>query len=114
MRTAKSKKVNRRLLKNVVEKILDRVNPAKIILFGSWAYGLPQAGSDLDILVIVNNNIKSKYDLTTKLYTALFDVDVAKDIVVASSAQVKDWENVPQAFLTKIVNKGKLLYERKV
>jgi predicted nucleotidyltransferase len=32
--------------------IADRFQPEKIILFGSYAYGTPHAGSDVDLLVV--------------------------------------------------------------
>jgi Nucleotidyltransferase domain. len=35
----------------IVEKLLP-LNPTKIILFGSYAYGMPNEESDLDICVI--------------------------------------------------------------
>jgi hypothetical protein len=33
--------------------IADRFQPEKIILFGSYAYGTPHSGSDVDLLVIM-------------------------------------------------------------
>lgn len=40
-------------IQGIVQKIVDRFRPKKIILFGSYAYGKPQEGSDLDFLVVV-------------------------------------------------------------
>ncbi|TWJ26347.1 nucleotidyltransferase domain-containing protein [Geobacter argillaceus] len=40
------------LQKEIVEKIVAAVHPAKIILFGSHAYGQPEEESDLDLVII--------------------------------------------------------------
>jgi predicted nucleotidyltransferase len=36
-----------------LEKLIEQVQPEKIILFGSYAYGHPTPDSDVDLLVIV-------------------------------------------------------------
>jgi len=109
----KVEKVDEELLKEIVRRITEVVAPLEIILFGSWVYGKPRKGSDLDILVIVEDNTKSRYDMMVKLYGALRGILISKDIVVATSSQVEEWKNVPQAFITKIVKKGRVIYERK-
>ena len=37
----------------IVEK-LKKADPSKIILFGSYAYGIPEKDSDIDILVVTS------------------------------------------------------------
>jgi uncharacterized protein len=44
----------KKLIKNVLEKLIDAAHPTKIILFGSCARGDTSEGSDLDLLVIEN------------------------------------------------------------
>jgi predicted nucleotidyltransferase len=39
----------------LIRQIAERFHPKKVILFGSYAYGEPHEGSDLDLLVIVPN-----------------------------------------------------------
>lgn len=39
-------------LKEAVRRIIEKFNPEKIILFGSYAYGQPTADSDMDLMVI--------------------------------------------------------------
>ncbi len=106
-------KIDEKLLKEVVKRIVNATNPIKIILFGSYAYGRPHKGSDLDILVIADNSIPSRYEVSVKVYSALRGIHTPKDVVVAVPNQIEDWKKVPQAFITTIVNKGRLLYERK-
>jgi predicted nucleotidyltransferase len=40
-------------LQEIVRRIVEAVDPVKIILFGSYAYGIPHKDSDVDILVIM-------------------------------------------------------------
>ena len=68
---------------------------------------------NLDILVVVEDGIKSRYDLMVLIYGALGGILIPKDIVVATLSDIEDWKNVPQAFITKIVKKGRVIYERK-
>jgi predicted nucleotidyltransferase len=64
----KVEKVDKELLKEIVERIVNAVNPLKIILFGSYAYGMPKKGSDLDILVVVDNIKDLKRELRLKIH----------------------------------------------
>jgi len=105
--------VNEELLKEIVSRILKVLDPIKIILFGSWAYGEPKKGSDLDILVVADDNIKSRREVAEEIYGTLLGILIPKDVVVATSGDIEDWKKVPQAFITKIVRKGRIIYERK-
>ncbi len=109
----KAENVDEELLKEIVERILGVLDPIKIILFGSWAYGESRKGSDLDILVVLEDGIKSRYDLMVLIYGALRGILIPKDIVVATLSDIEDWKNVPQTFITKIVKKGRVIYEMK-
>ena len=39
-------------IQKVLQKIIEKFRPEKVILFGSYAYGEPHEGSDLDLLVV--------------------------------------------------------------
>ncbi len=40
-------------IRQIVEQVVERFQPLHVILFGSYAYGTPHEGSDLDVLVVV-------------------------------------------------------------
>lgn len=40
-------------IRGVVERIVERWNPTKVVLFGSYAYGDPTVDSDIDLLVVL-------------------------------------------------------------
>jgi predicted nucleotidyltransferase len=108
----KVEKVEEELLKEIVNRILTVVNPVKIILFGSYAYGQPRKESDLDILVIVDNLDLTRRELRIKIRQALREFLIPMDILVATLHDIEEWSTVPQAFITSITKKGRVIYER--
>lgn len=45
--------VRRNEIQEFVARVASRFHPSRIILFGSHAYGLPSADSDVDLLVVM-------------------------------------------------------------
>jgi len=96
----------------IVEK-LKPLNPKKIILFGSYAYGIPTEDSDLD-LCIITESAGTKIEKKSKIRNALKGIAVAKDILVESeeyylSHSDEKWINTA---LYDARHKGKVLYEK--
>ena len=56
----------------IIYRIVNRlkeINPDKVILFGSYAWGNPHGESDLDIIVVTNDDIMPKnYKEKMKIY----------------------------------------------
>jgi predicted nucleotidyltransferase len=46
-----------------IQRIVERLAPEKIILFGSYAYGSPTPDSDVDLLIILETtaSVKERY-----------------------------------------------------
>jgi len=95
-----------------VKRIVSAVDPEKIILFGSHAYGKPKKGSDLDLLVVVKESSLPRYRHSVPIYKALAGILIPKDILVYTEKEIEEWSNVPLAFITTIIRKGKVIYER--
>ena len=109
----KTERVDDKLINEIIRRVVAAVNPLKIILFGSWAYGEPKRESDVDILVMVEKNHLPRHKRAVKVYEALTGILIPKDIVVYTPEEIEDWSEVPQAFITTIVRKGKVIYEKK-
>ena len=112
MKLIKVEKVDEEFLKEVVRRIVSAVDPVKIILFGSHAYGKPKKGSDLDLLVVIKDDVESCREVAAEVYRALCGLLIPKDVVVVRLKDIEEWKDVPQAFITKVVKKGKVLYEK--
>ena len=99
------------LLEKVVERILSVGTPLKIVLFGSQARGEPRPDSDLDLLIIEESGLP-RYKRAPRYLGILTGLFPAKDVVVWTPDEVKEWENVPNAFITTALREGKTLYAR--
>ncbi|MDP2114985.1 MAG: nucleotidyltransferase domain-containing protein [Bacteroidota bacterium] len=93
---------------DIVEK-LRPLNPLKIILFGSYAYGTPNADSDLDICV-VKKEVKSKSKEKREIRERLKGLLIAKDILVSSFDEYEFYKTQFGSVFMDIEQKGKLLW----
>ena len=98
-----------RVIRDFARRVAERFDPDRIILFGSHAYGTPNADSDVDILVVMPAyNEGSKAHRTRMAVSAPFPMD----LIVRTPETLKwrieegDW------FLREITSKGKVLYEK--
>ena len=65
-------------INTITKAIVERVNPEKVILFGSYAYGTPSKESDIDILVILKDSSLPRYKRSGDLYTMSERIDLAR------------------------------------
>jgi predicted nucleotidyltransferase len=102
-------KVNGQILEKwIVEKLMS-LNPVKIILFGSYAYGKPTEDSDLDICVIMED-VKSKLAEMKDIRERLKELNVAKDILVPSPEEFDFYKNQFGSVFMDIDRRGKILW----
>ena len=99
------------LLSLVVQRICSVGAPRKIVLFGSHAKGTARPDSDLDILIIEDSDLP-RYARSARYRRVLCGLFPAKDIVVWTPQEVRDWQGVPNAFISEVLAEGKVLYER--
>ena len=95
----------------LVKEIADGYKPEKIYLFGSYANGVPNEYSDID-LFIVKETDKRKIHRPTEVREAINNYIVPMDIIVYTP---KELETAMTYFhnIGKIaVKTGKLVYER--
>ena len=95
----------------VVKRIVDNYNPEKVILFGSYAYGSPGRDSDLDLLIVKDSDIP-RYKRGRGVRKYLSGMKIAIDLIVYTNEEIRKWKNVKTAFITGVMEKGKVLYER--
>jgi uncharacterized protein len=99
-----------RKLADVVDRLRTALAPAAIYLFGSYAYGQPHAGSDLDLLVVVDASSLSPYQRDATAYLALLGLGVPKDVQVYTRAEFEARAALPVSFERTVKQKGRLLY----
>lgn len=103
--------VTKTLLREIVQRVLSVGSPQKIVLFGSHARGDSTPHSDLDILIIEDSSLP-RYRRAVPYLRALVGIFPEKDVVVWTPEEVRQWENVPNAFVTAALKEGIILYER--
>ena len=70
-------KVNQQRLQEISRRIIDTVNPRRVIIFGSAATNNMSANSDLDLLVIMPDGIHRR-QTAQNLYRVLAGTGLAK------------------------------------
>ena len=101
-------------LKNKIIKSLSTFNPEKIILFGSYAHGMPNKSSDIDLLVIKNLKEKEvrtyRLQIKKKLFEQFKDSFLYFDIIVDSEQRINNRIKIGDLFYEEIYNKGTIIY----
>jgi len=98
-------------LPQAVARIVRELQPEKIILFGSYAYGAPTADSDVDLLIIMQTDrpdIERYLAVCRLLRPRPFPVD----ILVRTTAEIERELARGNFFIRDILSRGKVLYER--
>jgi len=95
---------------DLIERKLD---PIKIVLFGSHAKGTPNLYSDLDILVITNKSNVPRFKRGREIRLDLQRIaDIDIDILVYTQQEIEEWKDVEFSFLNSILKTGKVIYEK--
>jgi uncharacterized protein len=100
-------------LPDVVERIVERFDPLRVILFGSLARGEMGYDSDIDLLVVFPEvKREDKRQHTVDIRVALADVPVPIDIVVTDPDEIRRRGHLVGPILRPALREGKTLYER--
>jgi uncharacterized protein len=97
------------VIRRFARDVAERFRPEKIILFGSYAYGTPHADSDVDILVVMP--ARNQLDQAFKIRLQI-PAPFSMDLIVRTPKNMKWRLEEGESFLTEIVSKGKVLYEK--
>lgn len=85
-------------------------SPARIIVFGSYARGDADEGSDLDLLVIEREVIDKAAEYF-KLHRAIGSIGVGVDVLVLSHDEFERRSRVPGTIPYWAKKEGKVLYD---
>jgi uncharacterized protein len=80
-----------------------------MVLFGSYAYGTPNADSDVDILV-VSDKRGSRYAQTVSICQAVM-APFPLDLIVRSQAEMGGEVRGGECFMEEIARQGLVLYD---
>ena len=72
------------IISTMVDRIVRRFQPSRIVLFGSFARGTAIGSSDLDLLVVKGKGA-DKRRTAVEIRRSLGELPVSKDIVIATA-----------------------------
>src|SRR5881409_4035064 len=92
--------VDENVLEEIIHRLVEAVDPDRIILFGSRARGDARPDSDVDLLIIKDTD-QPGYRRAIPAYRALAGIGIPKDIIWRTPAEVQDWSQVPTYITTR-------------
>ena len=102
-----------------IREDLIKINPYKIVLFGSLSTGNENSESDIDLLVILDSdeiaqNYKEKMSNKLLVRNTIYEISkkVPIDLLVYTKKEFEIIENNPNSFFRDISTTGKVLYEK--
>ena len=97
----------------VVERVAERFDPLKIIVFGSVARGEANYDSDIDLLVVFDDIERAeKRNVTVEIRRALARFPVPKDVIVTDVDELRRRGHLVGPMLRPALEEGKVVYER--
>lgn len=101
------------IISNLVERLKEKYQPEKIILYGSYAYGIPDRESDIDLLIIKETKDRP---IDRRITVRKLVSDLRKKIpfssLVVTPEELSSRLKIGDDFFTEITKKGAVLYEK--
>ncbi|MCD4784162.1 MAG: nucleotidyltransferase domain-containing protein [Candidatus Eremiobacteraeota bacterium] len=101
----------KKLIKEMVDKLVAEYKPEKIILFGSYAYGVPDLESDVDLLILKETRMRF-FDRCFNVRKILSDPKrfIPLEIIVLTPVEYAGRLDIGDQFMQEIDRKGEVLY----
>ena len=98
-------------IQTMVDRIVQRFHPLRVILFGSHARGSAVPESDVDLLVVLRE-VVDKRRTTVEIRRTLGDLPVSKDIIVTTPDEIARRGDLIGSVLRPALRDGKVVYEQ--
>lgn len=103
--------VDEQTIQGIVNTIVTRLRPRRVILFGSHARGQARDDSDLDLFVELDAPLPARG--RTARVKQLFDpYPCPMDVVVYTPQEVEYWKQAAASLVASVLKEGRVLYER--
>ena len=103
--------ISEAIISTMVDRIVGRFQPSRVVLFGSYARGTAIESSDVDLLVVMGD-IPDKRQAAVEIRRTLGDLPVSKDIVVTTPDEITRRGHLVGTVLHAALREGKVVYER--
>jgi predicted nucleotidyltransferase len=105
----KRKRIPQGAIDQVVDQIVDKFKPQKIILFGSYARGNPSPESDVDLLIVMDTPLKDVQQAI--LICQQIEYRFGLDLIVQTPKHLDERVQMGDWFIRDVLKEGKVLYE---
>ncbi len=99
------------IVDTMVNRIVARFQPSRILLFGSRARGTDNRWSDVDLLVVMEE-VTDKRRAAVEMRRTLSDLPVSKDIIVTTPEEIARRGHLVGSVLRAALREGKVVYDR--
>ena len=101
----------KRIINEILDRILTGYDPKKVILFGSYAYGEPTEDSDLDILIVTEKRFtpEETYKIQRK---SLGHFDISVQLICLSDEEFAETKDIIGGIAYPASKYGEILYEK--
>lgn len=96
---------------DLVERLVARFDPLRIILFGSLAAGDEGPDSDVDLVVVVAK-VHDKHRLAVEMRMALAELPVPNDVIPTDPDEIRRRGDIVGGVLRSALREGLVVYER--
>jgi len=97
-------------ISKIVNEVVNNFKPKKVILFGSYASGIPTEESDLDLLIIKDSDLPLHLQ-SRKVRKILSDFKVPMDVIVKPSKEFEKYKDIIGTIMYPANKFGKVVYE---
>lgn len=101
--------LNEKIISTIKNRLNDINGIEKIILFGSQARGDNTKQSDIDLIILMND-IESRYELSRMMREKLGGLEYAFDIIVMTHDEFELDKNIPGTISRYASKEGYVLY----
>jgi predicted nucleotidyltransferase len=101
--------IDRKKIKAFVNDVVRHFHPQRVVLFGSYAHGHPNADSDVDLLVVLPH--KSHPAIKAAEIRNRIRAEFPMDLIVLSPRAIRQRLATGDYFITEILQRGRTLYE---
>lgn len=98
-------------IEDAIRRIVKLGQPRKVILFGSVAQGKINKDSDVDLLVVTDNNVESPRKESVRLRRALRGISMPIDILVVPEKRLEELAEPPGLIYREVLRHRKVVYE---
>jgi uncharacterized protein len=96
-------------IQKLVDKIVHRMEPEKVLIFGSYAKGTATAKSDLDLFVVKDTHLPMR-ERSKDISSILAGLLIRVDVHVYTPEEVEEYGNEEYSFVNSILKTGKVVY----